>query len=245
MSSYCLTNIFDSRMIPIEKINQTEVYKSLNEKGYSLINDVLSPQECLQLTSLYNDAARYRSIINMQRYRFGIGEYKYFNYPLPSAIQLLREKFYAFLAPLANQWMLKLSLPDNFPADHADLIQRCINAKQIRPTALMLRYEKGGYNTLHQDLYGDVYFPFQVVFALSDASVDYDGGEFVLVEQIPRAQSRAVVVTLKQGDALIFTTNFRPVEGGKGYYRAKMKHGISPVRSGTRHALGIIFHDAL
>lgn len=245
MSNDRLKNIFESRMIPIEKINQTEVYKSLNEKGYSLINHVLTPHECLQFTTLYNDPTRYRSIINMQRYRFGIGEYKYFSYPLPAAVQLLREKFYALLAPLANQWMLKLSLPDNFPADHADLIQRCLAMQQARPTALILRYEKGGYNTLHQDLYGEVYFPFQVVFALSDVGVEYEGGEFVLVEQIPRAQSRAEVVTLKQGDALIFTTNFRPVEGSKGYYRAKMKHGISPVRSGIRHALGIIFHDAL
>jgi hypothetical protein len=180
----------------------------------------------------------------MKRYRFGQGEYKYFSYPLPPAIQTLREQLYTPLATLANQWMDRLSMKDRFPMTHPELLEACQAEGQNRPTPLLLRYETGGFNTLHQDLYGAVYFPFQVVFVLSEAGKDYEGGEFVLIEQLPRAQSRAEVIHIAKGDALIFTTNFRPVKGSRGYYRARMKHGISPLRSGTRYALGIIFHDA-
>ena len=228
----------------IQGIEWDTYYTSLHEKGYAIIPGVLSKQECLQLTGHYDENHLYRATINMQRYRFGKGEYKYFNYPLPSLIHQLRDSLYGPLATLANEWMRQLSIEINFPVTNEELIRQCAEKGQRRPTPLILRYEKGGFNTLHQDLYGEVYFPLQVVFVLSESGKDFESGEFVLVEQLPRAQSRAEVVNPRQGDALIFTTNFRPVKGSRGYYRAKMKHGISPLTSGTRYALGIIFHDA-
>jgi hypothetical protein len=164
---------------------------------------------------------------------------------LPIIIKELRENLYPQLAKVANEWMKRLSIDTVFPKEHTEFIEQCNRKQQVRPTPLILKYEEGGYNTLHQDLYGEVYFPFQVVFQLSDPTVDFVGGEFVLVEQLPRAQSKAQVINLHQGDALIFTTNFRPILGTKGYYKAKMKHGVSPLQAGKRFALGIIFHDAI
>ena len=181
----------------------------------------------------------------MQRYRFGKGEYKYFDYPLPPKVRELREVFYSTLVPIANQWMKALSIDREFPNSHQDLIAECIIKNQLRPTPLILRYEEGGFNTLHQDLYGDVYFPFQVLVLLSVPGKDFQGGEFVLVEQVPRAQSIAKSIHLEQGDALIFTTNFRPAKSARGFYRATVKHGVSEITGGLRYALGIIFHDAL
>lgn len=216
----------------------------LNDKGYAEIPAVLSSAECKHLAGLYEDQHLYRTTINMQRYRFGKGEYKYFNYPLPLTIQSLREVLYTPLAAIANEWMQKLGTQLHFPLHHKELVEQCRDKAQTRPTPLILRYEAGGYNTLHQDLYGEVYFPFQVVFVLSQAGIDHEGGEFVLTEQIPRAQSKAEVLHPNQGDAVIFTTNYRPVKGSRGYYRAKMKHGVSEVKSGVRYSLGIIFHDA-
>ena len=227
-----------------DSIQWSSVYQSLNDKGYAIIQSVLSPGECDEFKLSYSKNELYRSTINMQRYRFGKGEYKYFNYPLPALIQTVRESFYSPLAALANDWMKKLSIDTVFPDIHTELIQRCHSMGQVRPTPLVLKYEPGGFNTLHQDLYGEVYFPFQIVFALSQGGVDFEGGEFVLVEQLPRAQSKAEVVGMNIGDALIFTTNFRPVQGTRGFYRARMKHGVSQLRSGVRFALGIIFHDA-
>lgn len=180
----------------------------------------------------------------MRRYRFGEGEYKYFAYPLPPFIQALRESWYSRLAILANEWSIRLSLGIEYPPLHADFLSTCHLRGQNRPTPLLLHYESGGFNTLHQDLYGEIYFPFQVVLALSDPAADYTGGEFVLVEQLPRAQSRVHVLRPEKGDAVIFTTQFRPVAGSRGYYKARIKHGVSPLASGTRYALGIIFHDA-
>jgi hypothetical protein len=220
------------------------VYSSLDEKGYATLPSFLTRDQCQELIEYYPNDLLYRSTINMQRYRFGKGEYRYFNYPLPALVQQLRGTLYQPLAIIANQWMNKLGIETTFPALHEDLIQHCRVHGQTRPTPLILRYQSGGYNTLHQDLYGEVYFPFQVVILLSEPGKDFEGGEFVLVEQLPRAQSRAEVIPLQQGDALIFTTNFRPVTGSRGYYRAKMKHGISQLSSGTRMAIGIIFHDA-
>jgi uncharacterized protein len=231
-------------MIDPTQINWTEAYQSLDEKGYAIISSCLSGEECDNFRSNYGETRYYRSTINMQRYRFGKGEYKYFSYPLPPQIQFLRSSLYAPLAVIANKWMNQLSKEIRFPPHHQELIGQCIAKKQIRPTPLILHYEKNGYNTLHQDLYGEVYFPFQVVFPLSQAGEDFEGGEFVLIEQVPRAQSKAEVVALNRGDALIFTTNFRPVKGTKRYYKATMKHGVSPLKSGERYALGIIFHDA-
>lgn len=228
----------------ITTINWPSITVSLNERGYALIPRLLIQEDCEVLVKMYKESNHYRSIINMQRYRFGKGEYKYFKYPLPTIIQTLREEMYSPLATIANDWMKRLSIETQFPMKHKDLLEKCKVHDQIRPTPLILHYTAGGYNTLHQDLYGKVYFPFQVLFMLSQKGTDYEGGEFVLTEQVPRAQSKANVLTPNQGDAIIFTTNFRPVKGSKGYYRANMKHGISEVKSGERYALGIIFHDA-
>lgn len=218
--------------------------KNLNEKGFTILPSVLSKEECDHVSGLYGDNYLYRNTINMKRYRFGEGEYKYFNYPLPPIIQVLREEFYRPLSGIANEWMQKLSISKQFPETHAELINQCQSHAQKRPTPLILHYTAGGFNTLHQDLYGEVYFPFQIVFVLTQHGRDHEGGELVLVEQVPRAQSKAEVIKPNQGDAVIFTTNFRPVKGIRGYYRANMKHGISEVKSGERYALGIIFHDA-
>jgi hypothetical protein len=238
-SSFTLKNMTD-----FQNMDWNPIYNSLNAKGYSILRNVLSPEECLHLSGMYGDQYLYRNTITMERYRFGKGEYKYFNYPLPLTIQSLRELLYSPLSRLANEWMDKLGLNINFPDRHEELVMQCREKHQTRPTPLILKYEVGGFNTLHQDLYGEVYFPFQVVFVLSQEGRDHNGGEFVLTEQVPRAQSKAAVIHLNQGDALIFTTNFRPLKGSRGYYRAKMKHGISEVTKGIRYSLGIIFHDA-
>jgi uncharacterized protein len=228
----------------LDTIDWVSVESSVNNKGYSLLPNMLLKKECEQLIRLYDDSKLFRSVINMQRYRFGKGEYKYLSYPLPTIIQQLREELYKPLLKIANEWMQQLSIDKKFPATHQELIAQCHEHQQPRPTPLILRYEAGGFNTLHQDLYGEIYFPFQIVFVLTQHGRDHEGGEFVLTEQVPRAQSKAEVVTPNQGDAVIFTTNFRPVKGTKGYYRANMKHGISEVKSGVRYAMGIIFHDA-
>ena len=206
---------------------------------------MLSPDECAHVRGFYDDGELFRSVINMQRYRFGKGEYKYFSYPLPPIIQALREQIYPQLVPLANAWMKYLNIDHVYPANHAELIALCRAKNQSRPTPLILKYEPGGFNTLHQDLYGDVYFPFQIVLVLTQPGEDYTGGEFVMVEQTPRAQSRAEVIAPALGDAVIFTTNYRPLKGARGYYRATMKHGVSEVKTGERYSLGIIFHDAV
>ncbi len=219
-------------------------HTQLNEKGFSVVPNVLSPAECQHLSGMYFDNALYRSTVNMQRYRFGKGEYKYFNYPHPPVIQSLREIFYNPLSVLANEWMDKLNTSIKYPPSHQQFLEQCKANNQLRPTPLLLRYEVGGFNTLHQDLYGEISFPFQVVFVLTQQDKDHQGGEFVLAEQIPRSQSKVEVLKPNQGDALIFTTNSRPVKGLKGFYRAKMKHGVSEVKAGVRYSLGIIFHDA-
>lgn len=229
----------------ITEIAWEAVYESMNEKGYASLPHVLSPAECDELITLYARDSLYRNTINMQRYRFGKGEYKYFAYPLPSPVQILRERFYEPLSVLANAWIHKLGLElPAYPAKHDEFIVYCHQQNQNRPTPLILQYEAGGFNTLHQDLYGDVYFPFQLLLVLTQRGKDHEGGEFVLTEQIPRAQSKAQVIAPNQGDAIIFTTRYRPVKGSRGYYRANIKHGVSEVISGKRYALGIIFHDA-
>lgn len=228
----------------IQNIVWTTATTDLNAKGFALIKNVLSVEECKGISELYINNNLYRSVINMQRYRFGQGEYKYFKYPLPPIIQSLREAFYTPLATIANDWMQKLEISIKYPLRHQELLVECHDKMQCRPTPLILRYEKGGFNTLHQDLYGEIFFPFQVVFVLSQEGADHEGGEFVLTEQIPRAQSKVEVIQPSRGDAIIFTTNFRPKKGSKGYYKAKMKHGVSEVKNGIRYSLGIIFHDA-
>jgi uncharacterized protein len=181
----------------------------------------------------------------MERYRFGQGEYKYFRYPLPALVQEIRSGIYPCLAGIANTWMQVLQLDTRFPETHEALLAECRDKGQDQATVLILKYSAGGHNTLHQDLYGDTWFPMQLVLFLSEPGRDYSGGEFVLTEQVPRAQSKVIVLQPRQGDVLLFTTNFRPVRGSKGYYRANMKHGVSEVQEGERYTLGIIFHDAL
>jgi hypothetical protein len=216
----------------------------LHEQGYALVPGVLNNKECDTLIEAYEADNTYRKTITMERYRFGKGEYKYFRYPLPDLITTIRQTVYPYLVPIANKWMEVLNIPQTFPAAHTALQTLCKEHGQTQPTILILKYGEGGFNTLHQDLYGDVYFPMQAVLFLNEAGEDYTGGEFVLTEQIPRAQSKANVLQPRRGDMLLFTTNFRPVKGSKGYYRVNMKHGVSPLHNGQRYTLGIIFHDA-
>ncbi len=221
------------------------ITKELHDKGFVIVRDVLNKQECDALIEAYNADNTYRKTIRMERYRFGLGEYKYFQYPLPALITHLRESVYAKIAPVANRWMQELNIDQQFPATHHEMKKLCWDHGQEKPTILILKYGEGGFNTLHQDLYGEVYFPMQMVFMLDQTDTDYTGGEFILTEQIPRAQSKANVLKPNRGDMVIFTTNFRPEKGTKGYYRVNMKHGVSPIHKGNRHSLGIIFHDAL
>jgi len=225
-------------------VNWANIREDMNEKGYSCIPKIITAEECNQLIGQYGDGTLYRKTINMERYRFGAGEYKYYRYPLPKIVQDLRENVYPGLAPIANNWMRVLNIDNYYPETLNQLLELCHAAGQVRPTPLILKYGKGGYNTLHQDLYGEIYFPMQAVLFLNGADEDYSGGEFVLIEQRPRAQSKAIVLKPAKGDMLLFTTNFRPVKGSKGYYRVNMKHGVSELTAGQRHTLGIIFHDA-
>jgi hypothetical protein len=217
---------------------------SLWEHGYARTPPVLTPQECAGLVALYPDKDRFRSRIIMERHRFGVGEYKYFANPLPTLVQDLRTYFYPRLAAIANQWMGALRIAEQFPPDLATFLAHCHDHGQTRPTPLLLRYEAEGYNCLHQDLYGDIVFPLQITCFLSQPSNDYTGGEFLLVEQQPRAQSRGVAILPQQGEIIIFTTRYRPAKGKRGYYRAQMRHGVSRIISGSRYTLGVIFHDA-
>jgi len=228
----------------IDRLHWTGLTTDMNELGFASSPKVLTNKECDELIRQYNNEALYRKTINMERYRFGLGEYKYYQYPLPDLIQQVRENMYPKLAPIANNWMKVLNIDQHFPESLPQLLERCHNHNQTKPTPLILQYGKGGYNTLHQDLYGEVYFPIQLVLFLNEPEEDYEGGEFVLIEQRPRAQSKAVVLKPRKGDMLLFTTNFRPVKGSKGYYRVNMKHGVSELTAGKRHTLGVIFHDA-
>ena len=230
-----------------QRINQLSwgsITENVNQNGYACASNILTGPECANLIHQYNNETLYRKTINMERYRFGLGEYKYYQYPLPGVIQQLRENVYQKLAPIANNWMRVLNIDKHYPESLTQLLELCHAQNQNRPTPLILQYGKGGYNTLHHDLYGDVYFPMQIVLFLNNPGEDYEGGEFVLIEQQPRAQSKAIVLKPKKGDMLVFTTNFRPVKGTKGYYRVNMKHGVSALTAGRRHTLGIIFHDA-
>ncbi len=221
-----------------------QIHEHLNTWGHAHIGNLLTSAECNALIALYPRESLFRNVISMERYRFGKGEYKYFSYPLPPQIAQIRTDYFPPLAKLANRWMKTFGIANEYPAEHSQFVQQCHKAKQERPTPLILKYEAGGFNTLHQDLYGEIYFPFQLVIVLTETDRDHKGGELVFTVQLPRAQSKATVLAPHQGDAVIFTTNYRPVKGTKGYYRARMKHGISEVTSGTRYACGIIFHDA-
>jgi hypothetical protein len=209
-----------------------------------VLERVLSPKECRALASLYEREDLFRSRIVMARHGFGRGEYQYFRYPLPDPVGGLRTAFYARLAPIANRWNGALRVEERYPAEHAEFLARCHQAGQRRPTPLLLRYQEGDYNCLHQDLYGEHVFPLQVAVLLSEPGTDFTGGEFVMTEQRPRMQSRAEVVLLRQGDAVVFTVRDRPIQGTRGIYRVNLRHGVSRIRSGLRHTVGIIFHDA-
>lgn len=222
-----------------------QIALEMHQKGYAIIPKLLNEEQCETLKQNYQHPKAYRKTVIMERHRFGLGEYKYFNYPLPDLIQTIRETIFPKLAPIANTWMKVLNLDQQFPETLEELLRLCREKDQTKPTSLILKYGAGGYNTLHQDLYGTVYFPMQTVLFLNEPEADYTGGEFVLTQQVPRAQSKVIVLKPRQGDMLIFTTNFRPVKGTKGYYRANMKHGVSIVGSGERYTLGVIFHDAL
>jgi uncharacterized protein len=217
----------------------------LDERGFALICGVLTKKACEEIAAYYADDHRFRSRIEMSRYSFGQGEYKYFNYPLPGIVQQLRSSIYPHLAPLANDWAARLgSKMPRYPEKLSDFIDQCRRAGQKRPTPLLLRYGAGDFNCLHQDLYGDIVFPFQITLFLSQRGKDFEGGEFVLSEQRPRQQSRVEVLSPKQGDAVIFSVHHRPVRSARGYYRATLRHGVSTIHSGRRYTLGIIFHDA-
>lgn len=235
--------IFDSVTGRIGRLDWDELQRQLDEQGFAVTEPVLTEGECVELADLF-EGDRFRSTIEMARHRFGDGRYRYFAHPLPDPIAAARIAFYERLAPIANRWAGLLS-GDNptFPLTHEELLERCREAGQERPTPLMLRYREGDWNALHQDLYGDVYFPFQVLTVLSNPD-DYAGGEFVLMEQRPRAQSRAHVLRPPQGAFVIFPTRERPNKGKNGYHRVGLRHGVSTVTGGTRTALGVIFHDA-
>jgi len=223
---------------------EKEIISELHDKGFVIVKNVLTNQQCDELIALYDAGDTYRKTISMERYRFGLGEYKYFKYPLPNLITQLRETVYAQIAPVANQWMQELSIDKQFPAQHKDMLQLCRDNNQIHPTVLILKYGVNGFNTLHQDLYGEHAFPLQVAVLLSQPDEDFTGGEFVLTEQRPRMQSRVSVVPLRRGDGVVFAVHHRPVRGTKGIYRVNLRHGVSTVRTGRRHTLGLIFHDA-
>jgi hypothetical protein len=218
---------------------------NLDQHGWATMPALLSADDCAAMRELYGAPLGFRSRVVMARHGYGRGEYRYFDYPLPPRVQQLRRDFYALLAPLANAWHERMGLASRFPAEHAEFIERCHQAGQTRPTPLLLQYGAGDYNCLHQDLYGEQVFPLQLAVLLSEPGEDFDGGEFVLTEQRPRMQSRVQVVPLRRGDAVIFAVNSRPVRGSRGDYRVNLRHGVSALRRGHRHTLGIIFHDAI
>ncbi|HYS38781.1 MAG TPA: 2OG-Fe(II) oxygenase [Pseudonocardiaceae bacterium] len=229
---------------PVANWDWPSLTTSLTQQGYATTPPVLTPADCADLIARYDQPEPWRSTVDMARYRFGAGQYKYFNHPLPDQVTALREACYPHLAPVANTWHEQLRQPQRFPDHLADYLTTCHEAGQTKPTPLVLRYTPGDYNCLHQDIYGDHAFPLQLMVMLSRKDKDYTGGEFVLVENLPRAQSRGRVITLQQGQAVIWPTQYRPGLGTRGHYRIAVRHGVSTVHTGHRHTLGIIFHDA-
>jgi uncharacterized protein len=228
----------------IETVDWPDLLAALDEHGYAVLPAVLDPAICRDLAALYERDEAFRSRVVMARHNFGRGEYKYLRYPLPPGVAALREALYPRLAPLANRWHERLGLEPRFPATLRAYLSRCRAAGQERPTPLILKYEAGDYNCLHQDLYGELVFPLQATVLLSAPGSDFEGGEFMLVEQRPRMQSKGAVVPLGRGDAVVFAVNHRPVAGARGFHRVTMRHGVSRLRTGRRFTLGVIFHDA-
>jgi len=228
----------------IRALDWAHIAAELDDRGCASTGSILTPAECRGLVGAYAEEGLYRSQIIMARHGFGRGEYKYFAYPLPDSVAALRRGFYRALAPIANRWQAALGGKADYPPEHGAYLERCHKAGQRRPTPLMLKYGPGDYNCLHQDLYGQLAFPLQVAFLLSQPTRDFTGGEFMLTEQRPRQQSRGEVVSLHQGEGVVFAVNHRPVQGKRGVYRSAMRHGVSRLKSGQRFTLGIIFHDA-
>ncbi len=228
----------------IEALDWESIGRDLDARGCASIERLIAPEECRAVAGLYGEENRFRSRVVMERHGYGRGEYRYFSYPLPPLVADMRTALYPHLAPIANRWNTAMGIDVRFPERHAEFIERCHAAGQVRPTPLLLQYGAGDYNCLHQDLYGEHVFPLQVAILLSEPGEDFAGGEFVLTEQRPRMQSRPEVVPLRQGDAVVFAVHHRPVQGTRGVYRVNMRHGVSRVRSGHRHTLGVIFHDA-
>jgi hypothetical protein len=225
-------------------ISWERVTEDLDAEGNAIIKGILSSEECDEIRVLYRKDDIFRSRVVMERHGFGRGEYRYFSYPLPALIADLRTSVYPHLVPIANRWNEATRIDVRYPAQHADFIERCHRAGQDKPTPLLLKYEANDYNCLHQDLYGEHVFPLQLAILLSEPDKDFTGGEFVLTEQRPRMQSRPIVVPLRKGDGVVFAVSNRPVRGKRGVYRVNLRHGVSRLRSGSRHTLGIIFHDA-
>ena len=228
----------------VRKIAWEQVSQDLDAQGNGVVPILLTAEECQAFSSLYQKDDIFRSRVVMERHNFGRGEYKYFNYPLPHLVASLRTAVYPHLVPIANRWNEAMKIDVRYPENHEDFIERCHDAGQVKPTPLLLKYGPNDYNCLHQDLYGNHVFPLQLTILLSECEKDFTGGEFVMTEQRPRMQSRPIVVPLRQGDGVIFAVRNRPVQGNKGVYRVNLRHGVSRIRSGHRHALGIIFHDA-
>jgi hypothetical protein len=225
-------------------VDWAAVASDLDLQGFAVLPGLLQPEDCDRIAGLYDQPGGFRSQVIMARHGFGRGEYRYFSYPLPPMVQGLRERLWPYLAPIANRWQEAMGMAVRFPETHAGFLDRCHEAGQQRPTPLLLRYGPGDYNCLHQDLYGEHVFPLQAAVLLSEPGRDFEGGELVLTEQRPRMQSRVMVVPLRQGDGVVFAVNSRPVAGTRGIYRVTMRHGVSALRSGSRHTLGVIFHDA-
>ena len=228
----------------VSALDWHSISEEIDDRGSAVLASLLTPDECQGLADLYPDDALFRSCVVMARHGFGQGEYKYFRYPLPEIMADLRTVLYSYLAPVANRWSVALGIDVQYPEKHADYLDCCHNAGQVLPTPLLLKYGEGDYNCLHQDLYGEHVFPIQIAVLLSDPATDFTGGEFVLTEQRPRMQSRPEVVSLRQGDAVVFAVHHRPVQGKRGTYRVNLRHGVSRLRSGHRYTAGIIFHDA-
>ena len=228
----------------IERLDWTALRASIDDRGYAIAPDLLTPGECRELIALYDRREVFRNRVVMERFGYGLGEYKYFAAPLPPLVAALRTAFYERLAPIASGWMRALRLGEGFPDTLDAFLELCRREGQSKPTPLMLRYETGGYNCIHQDLYGEVFFPIQMTLVLSRREADFNGGEFLLTEQRPRAQSRGEAITLDRGEAIIFATRWRPVRGARGYSRVNVRHGVSRLKAGRRFSLGIIFHDA-
>jgi uncharacterized protein len=228
----------------VNSVRWEQLETELDGYGGAILKRLLTPEECGAIAAMYPDDAEFRSRVVMTRHGFGRGEYKYFRYPLPGLVEQLRTQLYPRLAPIANRWNEALRIDVRYPATHVEFLERCHKAGQRRPTPLLLQYGEGDYNCLHQDLYGEHVFPLQVAILLSEPGRDFAGGDFVLTEQRPRMQSRVEVVPLRQGDAVAFAVHHRPVQGTRGTYRVNLRHGVSRIRNGHRHTLGIIFHDA-